>query len=113
MKGMLSFLVDNIYVVFGDLAFLWALIGLLYWQICSHIHMAQNLFRNCYGIITKKKLAVSFSYTFKYIDDVLSTNNMTSYQSGDLRGRVIKTWVLYNETSHLQLASVRILLRPM
>jgi hypothetical protein len=37
--------------------------------------MRQNLFRNCYGIITKKKLAVSFNPTFRYIDDVLSINN--------------------------------------
>ena len=61
IKGMLGFLVDNIYVVFGDqvfkkqkpLEFLWAIIVLLYWQIYSYIHMRQNLFRNCYGIITK------------------------------------------------------------
>jgi hypothetical protein len=32
------------------------------------------LFRECYRIITKKKLAVSFNHTFKYID-VLSINN--------------------------------------
>ena len=36
--------------------------------------MKQNLFRNCYGIKTKK-LAVSFNHTFWYIDDVLSINN--------------------------------------
>ena len=36
--------------------------------------MRQNLFRNCYRIITKK-LAVSFNHTFRYIDDVLSINN--------------------------------------
>jgi hypothetical protein len=35
--------------------------------------MKQNLFRNCYGI--KKKLAVSFNNTYKYIDDALSINN--------------------------------------
>jgi hypothetical protein len=36
--------------------------------------MRQNLFRNCYGIITKK-LAVSFSHTLRYFYDVLSINN--------------------------------------
>jgi hypothetical protein len=36
--------------------------------------MRQNLFRNCYGIITEK-LAISFNHTFRYIDDVLSINN--------------------------------------
>jgi hypothetical protein len=35
--------------------------------------MRQNLFRNCYGIITKT--AVSFNHTFRYIDDVPSINN--------------------------------------
>jgi hypothetical protein len=59
IKSMLGFLVDNTYVAFGDkpsnnpLAFLWALIVLIYWQIYSYIHIRQNLFRNCYGIKTK------------------------------------------------------------
>jgi hypothetical protein len=83
IKGMLSFLVDNIYVVivvFGDQVFQQSvgiprvLIVLLYWQIYSYIHMRQNLFRNCYGII-KKELAVSFNHTSRYIYDVLSINN--------------------------------------
>ena len=47
---------------------------LINWQINSYIHMRQNLFRNCCGIITKKP-AVSFNHTFRYIDDVLSINN--------------------------------------
>ena len=37
--------------------------------------MKQNLYRNCYGIKTKKKLAVYFNLTYRYIDDVLSINN--------------------------------------
>jgi hypothetical protein len=76
IKSMLGFLVNNIYVVSSNnpLAFLWALIVLLYWQTYSYIHMKQNLFRNCYWK-TPKKLAVSFNHTFRYIDDVLSINN--------------------------------------
>jgi hypothetical protein len=75
---MLGFLVDN--KVFGDqvfqqsLASIWALIVLPHWQIYSYVHMRQNLFSNCYGMITKK-LAMSFNHTFRYIDDVLSINN--------------------------------------
>ena len=78
--NMLGFLVDNIYVVFGDQVFQQTVgipVGtnlLLYWQTYSYIHMRQNLFRNCYGIITTKKLAVSFNHTFRYID-VLSIND--------------------------------------
>ena len=76
---MLGFLVDKIYVVFGDQIFQQTVgipmgLVLLYWQTYSYIHMRQNLFRNCYGIITKK-LAVTFNHTFRYIDDVLSINN--------------------------------------
>jgi hypothetical protein len=54
-----------------QLAFLWVLLVLLYWQIYSYIHMRQNLFRDCYGIITKK-LAMSFNHTFRCIADVLT-----------------------------------------
>jgi hypothetical protein len=36
--------------------------------------MRQSLFRNCYGMITKK-LTLSFNHTSRYIDDVLSINN--------------------------------------
>ena len=45
-----------------------------YLQTYFYIHTKQNLFRNCYGIKTKK-LAVSFNLTYRYIDDVLSINN--------------------------------------
>jgi hypothetical protein len=58
----------------NPLAFLWALILLLYWQTYCYIHIRQTLFTNCFEIVTKK-LAVSFNHTFRYIDDVLSINN--------------------------------------
>jgi hypothetical protein len=52
IKSMLGFLVDTIYVVFGDQAFqqsvgipIWALIVLPYWQTYFYIHMRQNLFQ--------------------------------------------------------------------
>jgi hypothetical protein len=58
-QGMLGFLVDNIYVVFGDQDFQQS-VGIPKGTNCapllqtySCIHMRQNLFRNCYGIITK------------------------------------------------------------
>jgi hypothetical protein len=77
IKGLLGFLEDNIYVVFGDqvfqqpVVFPMAITVLLYWQTYSYIHMRQNLSRNC----NNKKLAMSFNHTFRYIDDVLSINN--------------------------------------
>jgi hypothetical protein len=56
IKGMLSFLVDNIYVIFEKQVFEQS-VGIpmetncdpLYWQT-YHIHMKQNLFKNCYRI---------------------------------------------------------------
>jgi hypothetical protein len=79
IKGMPGFLVDNIYEVFGDQVFQQS-VGIPMGNNCAplladsfYIHMRQNLFRNCYGIT--KKLAVSFTHTFRYIDDVLSINN--------------------------------------
>jgi hypothetical protein len=56
-----------------QLAFLWAIIVLLYWQIYSYIHMRQNLFRDCYGIITKNYPCSST--IFRCITDVLTINN--------------------------------------
>jgi hypothetical protein len=54
IKGMLGFPVDNIYVVFRQS------VGIPMGTCCAplladiflYIHMRQNLFRNCYGIIT-------------------------------------------------------------
>jgi hypothetical protein len=78
--SMLEFLIDNIFVMFGGRVF----------QQTVDIHMGTNcaplladLFLYLYeadfiqGLLKKneKKLARSFNYTFRYIDDVLSLNN--------------------------------------
>ena len=78
--NMLEFFIDNIFVFFGGRVF----------QQTVGIHMATNcaspladLFRYSYeaefiqGLLKKneKKLAQSFNFTFRYIDDVLSLNN--------------------------------------
>jgi hypothetical protein len=55
MSGMLGFLVDNIYVVFGDQVFQQS-VGIPMGTNCAPLladYMKQNLFRNCYKIITK------------------------------------------------------------
>jgi hypothetical protein len=81
IRSVLGFLVDNTYVLFGDQVFQQSA-GIpmgtncaQFWQTYSYIHTKQNLFRKCYETVTKKKLAVYFNHTFRYIDDVLSTNN--------------------------------------
>ena len=62
-------------VMLRSLAFQWALIVHLYWQTYSDIHMKQNLLRNLRDNNNKKRLALSFNHTFRYIDDVQSINN--------------------------------------
>ena len=77
---MLGFLVDNIYVVFGDQVFQQT-VGIPMGTNCAPLladlflhsyeaEFVQKLLRD-----NNKKLAVSFNHTFRYIDDVLSINN--------------------------------------
>ena len=77
IKDMLGFLVDNIYVVFGDQVFQQSV------SIPTCAPLLAALFLHSYeaGFLQKllrdnnKKLAVSFNHAFRYIDDVLSINN--------------------------------------
>jgi hypothetical protein len=80
-------------------------------HIC-HIFHAENNF---------SKLQFNFAH---FIESILTLRGPTSYtkfgyhrhifeRDKGLRGRVVKTSVSYHETSHLQPASFRILLRPM
>jgi hypothetical protein len=100
---MLGFLVDNVYVQSletrssssnNPLAFLWALIVLLYRPVRSYVDTSDHyvdpsdhyvdqslsaplladLFLYSYED-NNKILAMSFNHTFRYIDDVLSINN--------------------------------------
>ena len=77
---MLGFLVDNIYVVFGDQVFQQT-VGIPTGTKCAPLltdlflysyeaEFVQKLLRD-----NNKKLAMSFNHTFRYIDDVLSINN--------------------------------------
>jgi hypothetical protein len=80
IKGILGFLVDNIYVVFGDQVFQQTVgipIGINCAPLLADLFLysyeaefVQKLLRN-----SNKKLAVSFNHAFRYIDDVLSINN--------------------------------------
>jgi hypothetical protein len=80
IKGILGFLVDNIFVVFGDQVFQQS-IGIP--MGTNSAPLLADLFLYSYEaeFVQKllqdnnKKLAVSFNHTFRYIDDVLSINN--------------------------------------
>jgi hypothetical protein len=80
IKCMLGFLVDNIYVVFGDQVFQ-QYVGISMGTNCAPLltdlflysyeaEFVQRLLQD-----NNKKLAASFNHTFRYIDDVLSINN--------------------------------------
>jgi hypothetical protein len=77
---MLGFLVDNIYVVFGDQVFQQS-IGIPMGTNCTLLLADLFLYSYEAAFVQKllrdnnKKLAVSFNHTFRYIDDVLSINN--------------------------------------
>ena len=75
--NMLEFLIDNIFVMFGGRVFQQTL------PIGTNCALLADLFLYSYeadfiqGLLKKneKKLARSFNFTFRYIDDVLSLNN--------------------------------------
>ena len=76
---MLDFLIDNIFVMFGGCVFQ-QIVGIPMATNCAPL--LADLFLYSYeadfiqGLLTKneKKLARSFSFMFRYIDDVLSLN---------------------------------------
>jgi hypothetical protein len=77
---MLEFLIDNIFVIFGGCVFQQT-VGIPIGTNCAPL--PADLFLYSYevdfiqGLLKKyeKKLARSFNFTFRYIDDVLSLNN--------------------------------------
>jgi hypothetical protein len=87
---MLEFLIDNIFVIFGGHVFQLT-VGIPMGTNCAPLLV--DLFLYSYeadfiqGLLKKneKKLARSFSFTFRYIDDVLSLNN---YRFGDFVDRI-------------------------
>jgi hypothetical protein len=76
----LQFLIDNIFVMFGGRLFQQS-VGIPMGTNCAHL--LADLFLYSYevdfiqGLLKRneKKLALSFNFTFRYIDDVLSLNN--------------------------------------
>jgi hypothetical protein len=88
--NMLEFLIDNIFVMFGGRIFQQT-VGMPMGTNCAPL--LADLFLNSYeadfiqGLLKKneKKLARSFNFTFRYIDDVLSLNN---FRFGDFVDRI-------------------------
>ena len=89
IKNMLEFLIDNIFVVFGDQVFQQS-VGIPMGTNCAPLladlflysyeaEFIQKLLRE-----KKKSLAVTFNSTFRYIDDVLSINNDSFHSYVDL-----------------------------
>ena len=80
IKSMLGFLVDNIYVVFGDQVFQQS-VGIPMGTNCAPLLADLFLYSYEAEFIQKllrdntKQLAVSFNHTFRYIDDVLPIKN--------------------------------------
>ena len=80
IKNMLEFLIDNIFVMFGDQVFQQT-VGIPMGTNCAPLLADLFLYSYEADFIQKllnqkkKKLAVSFNLTFRYIDDVLSINN--------------------------------------
>ena len=87
---MLQFLIDNIFVLFGGRVFQQT-VGIPMGIKCAPL--LADLFLYSYeadfiqGILKKneKKLAWSFNFTFRYIDDVLLLNN---FRFGDFVDRI-------------------------
>ena len=69
---MVAFLIDNIFVIFGGRVFQQT-VGILLTDLFLYSYEADFI----QGHLKKneKKLARSFNFTFRYIDDVLSLNN--------------------------------------
>jgi hypothetical protein len=84
IKGILTFLVYNIRVVFGDQVFQQS-VGIPMGTNC--VPLLADLFLYSYeaDFVEKllpdnnKTLAVSFNHTFRYIDDILSINDHNSH----------------------------------
>ena len=89
IKNMLEFLIDNIFVVFGDQVFQQS-VGIPMGTNCAPL--LADLFLYSYEAEfiqrllheKKKSLAVAFNLTFRYIDDVLSINNNQFHSYVDL-----------------------------
>jgi hypothetical protein len=87
---MIEFLIDNIFVIFGGRVFQQT-VGILMGTNCALLLADLFLYSHeadfMYGLLKKneKKLARSFNFTFRYIDDVFSLNNS---RFGDLVDRI-------------------------
>jgi hypothetical protein len=86
---MLEFLIDNIFVIFGRRVFQQT-VGIPMGMLCSSSRRFAPLF--VWGRLhtgdskkNQKKVARSFNYTFRYIDDILSLNNS---RFGDIVDRI-------------------------
>jgi hypothetical protein len=79
---MLEFLIENIFVIFGGRVFQQTVgipMGTQCAPLLADLFLLSHEADFIQGLLKKneKKLARSFNFTFRYIDDVLSLNNST------------------------------------
>ena len=80
IKAMLEFLIDKIFVVFGNQVFqqfVWIPVGTYCAPLLADLFLYTYEVEFIQKLLHEKKkfLAVAFNSTFRYIDDVLSINN--------------------------------------
>jgi hypothetical protein len=80
--NMLEFLIENIFVIFGGRVFQQTVgipMGTQCAPLLADLFLLSHEADFIQGLLKKneKKLARSFNFTFRYIDDVLSLNNST------------------------------------
>ena len=105
--NMLEFLVDNIFVVFGGKVFQ-QIVGIPMGTNCAplladiFLYSYEAEFIQSLLSTGKKKLASQFNFTYRYIDDVLSINNLDfeNYLGQSLRSKtrrratpLLPTWI--------------------
>jgi hypothetical protein len=79
---MLEFLIDNIFAIFGGRVFQQT-VGIPMGTQCAPLFADLFVYWHDADFIQEKKLARSFNFTFRYIDNVLSLNNSTFAAFGD------------------------------
>jgi hypothetical protein len=78
--NMLEFLIENIFIIFGERVFQQTFVipmGTNWAPLLADLFLYSYEAKFIHGLLKKneKKLAWSFNFTFRYIDDVLSLNN--------------------------------------
>jgi hypothetical protein len=100
IKGILGFLVDNIYVVFGDQVFQQS-VGIPMGTNCAPLLADLLLYSHEAEFVQKllrdnnKKLAVSFNHTYRYIDDHMSYREIKDTTESDKSASYLDIYLIW------------------